>query len=89
MMELHHIMMLIHHKLYDSYKLYYCPAAAAVAVAATVAAVAAVLVLSERTSGVSPVIFYLILNKEVHRFKDKTNICYIFPFFMNLSLCNF
>ena len=23
-MELHHIMMLIHHKLYDSYKLYYC-----------------------------------------------------------------
>ena len=24
MMELHHIMMLIHHKLYDSYKLYYC-----------------------------------------------------------------
>ena len=24
MMDFHHIMMLIHHKLYDSYKLYYC-----------------------------------------------------------------
>ena len=26
MMDFHHIIMLIHHKLYDSYKLYYCPA---------------------------------------------------------------
>ena len=25
MMDFHHIMMQIHHKLYDSYKLYYCP----------------------------------------------------------------
>ena len=24
-MDFHHIMMLIHHNLYDSYKLYYCP----------------------------------------------------------------
>ena len=24
MMDFHHIMMRIHHKLYDSYKLYYC-----------------------------------------------------------------